>query len=241
MGVPQGQPSLTLPIGASVLLHGAVIAALFAFRPPAPPPMPPVYRVNLVAAPAGPRAVGVVQTTPAPAPTVEQPKPALPPRSKVVAKAMPAPPSRKREKAARAKRDATPVPPETKTTPMTKKTQAAGGGAEGGKGADVANVSTAGIDFPFPGYLQNILRQIALRFSPGNSGALTAEVAFLIHRDGSVTNFRFQKRSGSFAFDLAAQGAVDAAGTGRAFGPLPSAYPDDVLPVIFSFDPRIIH
>ncbi|MHB1864229.1 MAG: TonB C-terminal domain-containing protein, partial [Gemmatimonadaceae bacterium] len=171
----------------------------------------------------------------------EQPTPVPPPRAKPVPKAMPAPPTRKREKPAPAKREATPVPPEAKTAPVTRKTQAAGGGAEGGKGADVANVSTAGIDFPFPGYLQNILRQIALRFSPGSSGALTAEVAFLIHRDGSVTNFRFQKRSGSFGFDLAALGAVDAAGTARAFGPLPSAYPDDVLPVIFSFDPRIIH
>ncbi|MHB2033303.1 MAG: TonB C-terminal domain-containing protein [Gemmatimonadaceae bacterium] len=239
MSVRQGPPSLTLPIGASVLLHAAVISALFVFRPPAPPPMPPVYRVNLVAAPPGPRAVGVVQATPAPA--AEQPTPVPPPRAKPVPKAMPAPPTRKREKPAPAKREATPVPPEAKTAPVTRKTQAAGGGAEGGKGADVANVSTAGIDFPFPGYLQNILRQIALRFSPGSSGALTAEVAFLIHRDGSVTNFRFQKRSGSFGFDLAAQGAVDAAGTARAFGPLPSAYPDDVLPVIFSFDPRIIH
>lgn len=239
MSVRRDQPSLTLPMGASVLLHVAVLTALFAFRPPAPPPMPPVYRVNLVAAPPGPRAVGVVQTAPAPAKI--QPRPVSPPRVKSVPKAKPAPSTKARQKPAPARREATPVPPDTKTTAVTRRAPVAGGGSEGGKGADVANVSTAGIDFPFPGYLQNILRQIALRFSPGSSGALTAEVAFLIHRDGSVTNFRFQKRSGSFAFDLAAQGAVDAAGTGRAFGPLPSAYPDDVLPVIFSFDPRIIH
>jgi hypothetical protein len=35
-------------------------------------------------------------------------------------------------------------------------------------------------------------------------------------------------------------GAVDAAAQARAFGPLPQGFSDDVLPVIFSFDPRLI-
>ena len=37
------------------------------------------------------------------------------------------------------------------------------------------------------------------------------------------------------AFDLEAQGAVEAAA--RAFGSLPAGFGDDVLPVVFSFDP----
>jgi hypothetical protein len=42
-----------------------------------------------------------------------------------------------------------------------------------------------GIDFPFPGYLNNIVRQIALRFTPPERDArLRAEIMFLIHRDG---------------------------------------------------------
>jgi outer membrane biosynthesis protein TonB len=63
---------------------------------------------------------------------------------------------------------------------------------------------------------------------------------FLIHRDGSVTNLRFIKRSGSYPFDLEAQGAVEAAGTARAFGALPEGFEEDVLPVSFSFDPQVL-
>ena len=112
----------------------------------------------------------------------------------------------------------------------------AGGWPEGGKGADVEGIKTEGIDFPYRGYLQNIVRQIALNFSPkGNVGALRAEVFFMIGRDGKVSGFKFLSRSGNFSFDIEAQGAVDAAS--RSFGALPAGYTDDVLPIVFSFDP----
>lgn len=94
---------------------------------------------------------------------------------------------------------------------------------------------TEGIEFPFPGYLDNIVRQVALNFRPRNPGALKAEVFFFIRRDGSVTGFRFISSSGNFAFDLEAQGAVEAAA--RRFGALPADFSDDILPVTFSFDP----
>lgn len=111
----------------------------------------------------------------------------------------------------------------------------------GGKGADVATVRTEGVDFPFPAYLNNIVRQIALNFRPSNpNAALRADVMFLIKRDGSVSNVRFVTRSGVYAFDLEAQGAVEAAASTRAFGPLPAGFPDDVLPVVFSFDPKFL-
>ncbi len=238
MSAHAAPPRLTLPLGASVALHVAVLTALFVLRPPPPPVLPPVYRVNLVAAPAGPRAIGTVQEKPA----VAAPAPVTPPRTR--AKPRTAPVLEHKTKTARPTpkpKVATPAPPEVKTKAANSKTPAAGGGPEGGKGADVTNVHTPGIEFPFQGYLDNILRQIALRFDAGGNAALTAQVAFLIHRDGSVTDFRFQKRSGSYAFDLSAQGAVEGAGTAHAFGPLPSAYPNDVLPVIFTFDPRLIH
>ena len=114
----------------------------------------------------------------------------------------------------------------------------AGGGEQGGRGTDVANIRTEGIDFPYPGYLENIVRQIALRFRPPRGSPLKAEVMFLIRRDGTISGFRFMQRSGSFTFDLEAQGAVESAAT--AFGALPSGFKDDVLPVMFSFDPRLI-
>lgn len=241
MSAHLARPSLKLPVGASLLLHAGVLTALLVLKPPTPPILPPVYRVHLVAAPPGPRAVGVVRETPAPAKAT--PKPAAPPKPRPVRKKAPVAPTKKAERVApRPKPKAvTPAPPEAKTKRVTSKTPTAGGGTEGGKGADVANVSTPGIDFPFPGYLNNIVRVIALRFQPPAHSVLTADVVFLIHRDGSVTDFSFQKRSGSYAFDLAAQGAIDAAGRSHAFGPLPAAYPDDVLPVYFTFDPRILH
>ncbi|HEX9310585.1 MAG TPA: TonB C-terminal domain-containing protein, partial [Gemmatimonadaceae bacterium] len=69
---------------------------------------------------------------------------------------------------------------------------------------------------------------------------LKAEVRFLIHRDGSVSDLTFIRRSGNFSFDLEAQGAVEAASSTRGFGPLPAGFPDDVLPVVFSFDPEFL-
>jgi hypothetical protein len=99
-------------------------------------------------------------------------------------------------------------------------------------------VDLKGVEFPFPGSLNNIVRQIALNFKPNNPNApLRADVAFLIHRDGTVTGFRFVTRSGVYAFDLAAQGAIERGA--KAFGSLPEGFRDDVLPVVFSFDPKI--
>ncbi|MEJ7810837.1 MAG: TonB C-terminal domain-containing protein, partial [Gemmatimonadaceae bacterium] len=117
----------------------------------------------------------------------------------------------------------------------------AGGGDVGDRGADVATVRTEGIEFPYPGYLENIVRQIALRFDPPkNAGGVRAEIKFLIRRDGSATIVQFVTRSGVFAFDQEAQAAIEAAANARAFGPLPDRFADDALPVIFSFDPRTI-
>jgi protein TonB len=65
-------------------------------------------------------------------------------------------------------------------------------------------------------------------------------VTFMIRRDGSVAGIRLTTRSGVYSFDTEAMGAVDAAAQAHAFGPLPQGFSDDVLPVIFSFDPRLI-
>ena len=59
----------------------------------------------------------------------------------------------------------------------------------------------------------------------------------MILRDGSVRDIRFLTPSGDFTFDLAAQGAIEAAANAGAFGPLPDGYPQDVLPVSFYFEP----
>lgn len=222
-------------IGASVLFHAGVIAALLFIPRTTPPALPPIYKVDLVAAPPGERAAGIV--TPAPAP-VEQPTVTEPPRRAETSPRDMPPPEAAKPRRRPPVPAATPVP--NPAPVKAAEAPRAAGGPEGGKGTDVATVRTEGIDFPYPGYLSNIVRQIALNFKPRNPGALHADVFFMIHRDGSVSGFRFITRSGNFAFDLEAQGAVEAAASGKAFGALPSGFTNDVLPVVFAFDPRII-
>ena len=226
-----------VPIGVALALHVAAIAWVFVAPRHVATPSPPIYRVDIVAAPPGPRAVGTVTPTPPAAPT---PAATPPPRAATApavptAATQPVPPLRRPPPA-----KATPGPPSAQPAKPTP-APAAGGGPTGGRGADVATVRTQGIEFPYPGYLNNIVRQIALRFSPRNPNApLRAEVRFIIRRDGSVNDFSFVTRSGNYAFDLDAQGAVEAAAAARAFGPLPDAFPDDALPVVFSFDPSLL-
>ena len=222
------------PLGVSLGLHATIAAlVLLGFRKGDAPALPPIYKVNIVAAPPGPRAIGTVQ------PDVATPKPAAPPVT-------PPTPAKTKEPAVpiakvtprKASERSTPVDRPAEATPPLPAPKA-GGGPIGGKGTDVATVQTEGIDFPFPGYLNNIVRQIALRFNPADaSTGRRAEVRFVIRRDGSVIGIGFVTRSGSYAFDLEAQGAIEAAAS--QFGPLPEGFHDDALPVVFSFDPRVI-
>jgi protein TonB len=227
------------------------VLATFAFqslKQPKPVALPPMYRVSIVAAPAGERAIGEVRTGES-KPVAPVTRPSTPqssvkemplPQAKPVRK----PPVRATPTEAKAPPSAKPSvvePTEPKTAPQPE-TDApkAGGGPIGGKGTDVATVRSDGIEFPFPGYLNNIVRQIALTFKPRTQARLKAEVRFLIHRDGSVSDIVFVRKSGVFSFDLEAQGAVEAASSTRRFGPLPAGFPDDVLPVVFSFDPEFL-
>lgn len=103
----------------------------------------------------------------------------------------------------------------------------------------MADVRVIGLEFPYPGYLNNLVRQVRLRFAPTDARAgLHADLAFVVARDGSITGLRVLHSSGSYAFDLEAQGAVEAAGAARAFGSLPDGFRPPTLPVTFSFDPR---
>lgn len=257
---PRRDPSLRTPLVWSALLHALIGAAFLLSRSGAPVVQPPTYRVTLIAAPAAPRQIGVVrQTPPAPTPAAAPEPVAAPPVSRAMPEPerMKAPPSKaapvpapkvatpnaataKTAKAATAKAASE---KSTTTKPAAKPADvapAAGGGPTGGRGADVANVRTEGTDFPYPVYLQNVVRQIALQFRPPPNSALRAEVTFLIRRDGSISGLRLVSRSGSFSFDQDAMGAVEAAARANGFGPLPQGFTDDVLPVIFSFDPRLI-
>ena len=217
-------PSMAWAIAGSVLLHAGLATALFGAHTAPPKARPPSYRVNLVAAPPSPPAAPVASPAAAPAPAPQ------PPPKKVVPKAAPVlkpAPTKAAPKAAKAAPPAAPPPP----------------GTPDEHGTDVVNIRTEGIEFPFPAYLEHIVRVIAGGFKPDRNTAARAEVMFVIRRDGSVVpgSIQFITRSGNFAFDLEAQGAVEQAARVKAFGPLPDRFPDDVLPVVFSFDPRLFH
>ncbi|HEY5060478.1 MAG TPA: energy transducer TonB [Gemmatimonadaceae bacterium] len=129
-------------------------------------------------------------------------------------------------------------PPTTVTSPPA---AAAGGGPAGGNGADVANIDTPGIEFDFPPYTNNIVSQLVRRFG-SLQGSLSATVRFVIRRDGSVDleSIKIIEPSGNYPFDQRAEGAVESAANARAFGPLPSAFREDILLVRFRFSPSAI-
>jgi protein TonB len=220
---------------ASVVLHGGLIAAFLVLHAAPQPVAQETYRVRLIAGPAAAPTAAVAPPAAKPAP-VDKPAaaPPPPPTKKVLAnKAKPTPP-------------APPIASQTappKATPATSPTTAPATSLSetGGKGADVQNVSTGGVDFPYPYYTARIVNEILKRFAQQRI-ALTAEVRFVIRRDGSVdpASIHLVTSSGVYAFDTQAMGAVESAANAKAFGTLPSGYSDDILPITFRFSPSLV-
>jgi len=126
---------------------------------------------------------------------------------------------------------------ETRVEPEVEPAQPPAAAEESGE--ETVNVQLDGAVFAFPEYLENIVRQINRYWRRPTGGRhLRAEIVFVIHRDGGVSEIGWAQKSGVTAFDLEAQGAVEAAGRSLAFGPLPEGYPRDELRVSFYFDPR---
>ncbi|HEV2750495.1 MAG TPA: TonB C-terminal domain-containing protein [Gemmatimonadales bacterium] len=209
-------------LAGTVAVHSLAAMFFIASAADARKTAPPTYRVHLVAAPEptederkAPAAVDrPAEEKPAPAPKAPSPK-------STVSKAAPPP------VADNTKREAAP-----RTTPKTQPLP----GERPSTGSDPLTVSTEGIAFPFPEYTNNIITQIATRWQrPPQSTPLEAEIGFLIHRDGSISDMQFIKRSGNFAFDLEAQGAIEEAGRFKTFGPLPDGWTSNVLFVRFFF------
>jgi periplasmic protein TonB len=228
------RPDIAAGVTWTALIHGAALAAaLGGIKTVAP--SPPVYAVELVAAPLPQPAARPAPETvsrpveaedpgppvPTPKPVVAKPAPKAPPKPKPTAP-QPSPASTTKEPPPRTTSAVTPAPGETP-----------------GTGSDEVNVKTPGLAFPYPDYLRNIVAQVYRRWSrPGGNQTLRAEVSFFILRDGTVRDIRFVTPSGNFSFDLSAQGAIEAAGNTHAFGSLPDGYDADVLPVSFFFTPR---
>jgi outer membrane biosynthesis protein TonB len=237
------------PIGllGTAALHGLLIAAfLLAGREVKRSPLP-AYSVELIAAPRASTdaasADASAAETPAPAPAAARamesgraapakaPLTHAPARAEARARPEPRPEGQKTgpsgpASAERGAQSATPAPsPNTNAAP--------------GTGTAPATIRTVGVEFPFEGYLRNLVAQVYRRWHPPSGNAdLESEMLFFVHRDGSITGLQFVQRSGSFAFDLEAQGAVEAASRAGSFGSLPSGFAPDVLPVSFFFSPR---
>ena len=218
-------PGTTVGLIGTVLVHGAVVAFAFTQAQPAKAG-PPVYAVDLVAAPAPTQRQRLAREAVPTPPPQEKPAPVKPlprPKPKPAPEPEPKAPSEDTEREPPPK-TAAPVEPAPGETPST--------------GSDVATIKTPGLQFPFPEYLRNIVTQVYRNWDRDAARQNDfAEISFLILRDGSVRDIRFVTRSGSFAFDLSAQGAVEAAGNSHAFGPLPDGWDADVLPVSFYFKP----
>jgi TonB family protein len=223
---------------ASVLLHGGLVGAFLVLHGAPPPQGPPIYAVRLIAGPTAtsPAEVSSGATAPKPAP-VEQPAAAPPPtppkQPKIVAKK------------AKATRAPPPIPSQTappKASAAAKSTKPPASLSEsGGKGSDVQNVNTGGIEFPYPYYINRIVDEILKRFGQSRI-AMVAEVRFVIRRDGSVdpASIHLEKSSGMYSFDMQALGAVESAANAKAFGALPNGYQDDILPITFRFSPSLV-
>jgi periplasmic protein TonB len=216
-------PGTTVGLAGTVLVHAA--AAAFAFtQVKTVKAGPPTYAVELVAAPAAaPKQRLAREAVPTPPPE-EKPAP-VKPRPKPKPTKAPAPPEPK----------APPTEAKHEPPPKTAAPVAPAPGEAPSTGTDVATIKTPGLQFPFPEYLRNIVTQVYRNWDreSGRQNSF-AEISFLILRDGSV---RFVTRSGSFSFDLGAQGAIEAAGNARSFGQLPDGWDADVLPVSFYFKP----
>jgi protein TonB len=204
----------------TLALHVAAFAAVWSAPSLVRHVAPPVYTVELVAAPRPqPEQRRAPESVERPA---ERPAPVRARRRSVVAETPP-PPEQQAERE-----------PAPRTTPEVELAP----DVEPSTGSDPATVKTSGVEFPYPEYLRNIVAQVYRRWQrPSGDVSLRAEVLFFVHRGGNISNFQFVRRSGSFGFDLEAQGAIEAAANAGAFGPLPAGYAADVLPVSFFFDP----
>jgi periplasmic protein TonB len=217
-------PGTAIGLIGTVLVHAGVVAAALT-GVTAAKAVPPSYAVELVAAPApSPKQRLAREAVPTPPPE-EKPAPVKPPPKPKPVKTPPAPkPPPTETQREPPPKTAAPVAPAPGETPST--------------GADVATIKTPGLQFPFPEYLRNIVTQVYRNWDRESARENSfAEISFLILRDGTVRDIRFVTRSGSFSFDLGAQGAIEAAGNAGSFGPLPDGWDADVLPVSFYFKP----
>jgi TonB family protein len=113
-----------------------------------------------------------------------------------------------------------------------KGTGRSGSGVQGAGGAGI--VGDAGPAFPYPWYLKAIADRLDKQWKPPENFQqdLLCQVAFVIARDGQVSNTNVEKSSGDSTFDQLATRAVLYS---NPLPPLPAGFPDDTLRVHMKF------
>jgi hypothetical protein len=204
--------------------------------------------IHLIAAPAGPRNIGVVAPAPpkeAPAPSREASAPARVENARNTVKTSKAPVKTKidpvkatatndaaKARMASAKADSA---ASRKAVPIPER---AGGGDRGSTGTDVVSKIFKGLEFSDPLYLTGITNKIMANFKPAENLALVAEFTFEITRSGCVQNLKQFKGAISSTFNLEARTAIELASRDCQFGRLPDSWKDDLLRIHFVFDPK---
>lgn len=203
----------------SLGLHGVFVAVVaFTATAPGPPPMPRTVRVRMVAAAPEDAPIRVDPSPPEVAEEEHRPPPPDPTPEQ---------------------RPETETPTVEAEVPVEREPEPEPARAED-VGDEVVNVQIDGANSLFPDYNRNIIRQIQRYWRPpAGARDLRAEISFVIHRDGSVSDIKWVTKSGSPPFDLMSHGAVESAARDRAFGPLPDAFPGDAMGVSFYFDPSV--
>jgi outer membrane biosynthesis protein TonB len=237
----------------SAFLHVGLLGAVWAvFSRVEHLPTMRVYAVNIVSPP--PQELGPSNAAPAPVPEAEpepetEPEPEPEPEPPAPPEPEPAPAPAPRPTPPPQPRPTPPPPPpppprqpeprpQPRPEPAREQTASTGPRPDpSSAGGENINLQLRGVQCPSPDYCNNIIRQINRYFrSPGSSSG-EADVYFVINRDGSVSNLRMVSSTGGAGFRLAVMEAVEQAGMNRAFGPLPSPYQADQLPVSFYFRP----
>lgn len=206
-------------------VHLAMLVGLLLVARGASEPQPLVYAVDLVAAPAPGRTPPRAAEAALPTQEDDEAPPVTPPKQPTKE------PERPKPDPETPVRNEPRLPTRSETTPLPGETPSTGN--------DQLTFRQEGLRFPYQEYLDNIVTQIRKRWAAPSRGArLRVEVAFTIQRDGSVTDISYVRRSTNLLFDTEALGAIERAGRDHAFGPLPSGWNGESLPITFTFTPE---
>ena len=173
-------------------------------------PMATAYQVELVSA----AELGPVRSRPEPRPA-EPVEEDTPPEPEAVEK-IPDPDQPERDRSSSAVQQPTP-----RTGPDA--------GRRVGEGLPL---TLEGRPFPFPWYLEELVRKVQRTWKP-TSSTLSATIHFRIDKNGRIHDIEVAETSENFLFDQSAIRAVDAA---DPLPPLPSGYTGEWLGVYLDFD-----